>query len=668
MRLLQLTIRLLLSIQLVTVAATAAASSTNLHQIQQKIQQVDNLFSSEGPTANVLQEYERVVNDLVNIPQAKEYLPQLYFKKALIEINLHKEIGAIEDLKMVLKLDSTIKPAKTKLIEILMSKADFNSLVPFLDSIEDKPIFDTINNWNNSLSSATMLYQNHQYEKCLIQLNNEVINIAPKNYESGNLHYLSALELFKQNPKTELSYLDDGSLPLNKIIIKDLTKLINISPWGDLNLYEILSKFVLFTENQFENAKTLIKNCLRINNEFKPCGDLSKFYSKFQTFLSLLEQYSIITGHYYATLEGTGQLDEELINPNIDYKFVHEFLFKDELKVSKLEKRRLDSNIETNYDYLMYRASQFLISLMGNDKEIQHLIFVQDLQKLACESNIHTHADLKITTKTCELVDDSFFPKRIPEITKLLHEKKLNEAAVILERYNKYVKQTKLFQDLYSQVEEYLRQQQTQQQQHQFHQQQQQQQQYHQQRQRQQQQYQQQQQRQRQQKRTTPKNDYYKVLDVPRDADDRTIKKAYRAQTLKYHPDKYKNTDLTPEEIEKKMQDINQAYEVLGDPELRERYDRGDDPNDPMGQSRAGPNFNQGFPGGGGGDFFQQFFRQSGGGNGGQFKFNFNPGGGGGRSGGNPFGGNPFGGGRQRVRVKKNRKAGGGPGGSGRRY
>ena len=34
------------------------------------------------------------------------------------------------------------------------------------------------------------------------------------------------------------------------------------------------------------------------------------------------------------------------------------------------------------------------------------------------------------------------------------------------------------------------------------------------------------------------------------------------------------------------MQDINQAYEVLADKELRERYDRGDDPNDPLGGQR----------------------------------------------------------------------------------
>ncbi len=36
------------------------------------------------------------------------------------------------------------------------------------------------------------------------------------------------------------------------------------------------------------------------------------------------------------------------------------------------------------------------------------------------------------------------------------------------------------------------------------------------------------------------KKDYYKILDIGRDADEKTIRKAYRAKTLKYHPDKVK--------------------------------------------------------------------------------------------------------------------------------
>lgn len=105
--------------------------------------------------------------------------------------------------------------------------------------------------------------------------------------------------------------------------------------------------------------------------------------------------------------------------------------------------------------------------------------------------------------------------------------------------------------------------------------------------------------------------DYYKVLEVDRDADEKTIKRAYRRLTKIYHPDKAASQGISNEEAEKKMASINEAYEVLSDPELRARFDRGDDPNDHESQAR---NPFQGSPFGGG----QQFFFQQGGGG---FKF-----------------------------------------------
>ena len=120
--------------------------------------------------------------------------------------------------------------------------------------------------------------------------------------------------------------------------------------------------------------------------------------------------------------------------------------------------------------------------------------------------------------------------------------------------------------------------------------------------------------------------DYYKVLGVDREADDRTIKRAYRNLVKLHHPDKAAGRGLTNEQAEKKMAQINEAYEVLNDPELKAKFDRGEDPNDPMAQQGGHPF--QGSPFGGG----QQFFFQQGGFPGGgqrQFKFQQGPGGGG---------------------------------------
>lgn len=63
--------------------------------------------------------------------------------------------------------------------------------------------------------------------------------------------------------------------------------------------------------------------------------------------------------------------------------------------------------------------------------------------------------------------------------------------------------------------------------------------------------------------------DYYKVLGVEKSASQDEIKKAFRKLALKYHPDKTKG-DKSAEE---KFKEINEANEVLGDPEKRKKYD-----------------------------------------------------------------------------------------------
>lgn len=93
------------------------------------------------------------------------------------------------------------------------------------------------------------------------------------------------------------------------------------------------------------------------------------------------------------------------------------------------------------------------------------------------------------------------------------------------------------------------------------------------------------------------KRDYYEVLKITKTATSEEIKKAYRKKALKYHPDK--NPD--DKEAEEKFKEAAEAYEVLSDPQKRQRYDQ---------FGHAGVGGAGGFGGGGGmnmEDIFSQF-------------------------------------------------------------
>jgi len=65
------------------------------------------------------------------------------------------------------------------------------------------------------------------------------------------------------------------------------------------------------------------------------------------------------------------------------------------------------------------------------------------------------------------------------------------------------------------------------------------------------------------------KRDYYEILGVDRNASEEEIKRAFRRLAFQYHPDRNKNSDA-----EERFKEINEAYQVLSDPERRAAYDR----------------------------------------------------------------------------------------------
>ena len=63
--------------------------------------------------------------------------------------------------------------------------------------------------------------------------------------------------------------------------------------------------------------------------------------------------------------------------------------------------------------------------------------------------------------------------------------------------------------------------------------------------------------------------DYYKILEVPKNADISEIKKKYRKLAMKYHPDR----NAGNKEAAKKFREITEAYEILGNEKKRQEYD-----------------------------------------------------------------------------------------------
>ena len=104
------------------------------------------------------------------------------------------------------------------------------------------------------------------------------------------------------------------------------------------------------------------------------------------------------------------------------------------------------------------------------------------------------------------------------------------------------------------------------------------------------------------------KRDYYEVLGVQKGTSADEIKKAYRKNAMKYHPDR----NPGDKEAEEKFKELGEAYAVLSDEEKRSRYDQfgfaGVDPSYGGGGGAYGSPFGGGFGGFDFGDIFGEFF------------------------------------------------------------
>jgi len=141
------------------------------------------------------------------------------------------------------------------------------------------------------------------------------------------------------------------------------------------------------------------------------------------------------------------------------------------------------------------------------------------------------------------------------------------------------------------------------------------------------------------------KTDYYDILGVSKSASADEIKKAYRKQALEWHPDRHQDDK---EAAEKRFKEINEAYQVLSDPQKKAAFDQYGSAAFTPGGNRGGNPFAGGF-----------------GGQGSPFTYTYSTGGGESPFGnvdfGDPFdifeqffgGGNPFGGGQRRQQIPR---------------
>lgn len=536
---------------LAAVASLARAVDPDLdlcRAILRHLSAADDLFKRDGPCVLALSAYELVAKKdgaASCIPAAK--LALIYYKRALIELHLRRDASAIANLKKVLHFDPK-SPARTKLVQLLVERGDFAAVRDIDPSYDSLP-------WDSQWAAAQSLGADKKWEKCFQQVGH-VLETSPQFVKALELRYLAALHLMHEHGSR---HRVEGTL-VAKVVVSDLETLVRVAPYSHLDRYVALAQYLVFTQDNYARASSIAKNCLEIDNSHKGCQKISKFLARTAPLFEPLVEHAMACARFYDQDDGVRYPD-----PEIEWKSVFNLLHHKPLLISKFDKRALPEHIVSNYDLIRLRAQEF-------DPEGKSAnVFLQSLLRFSCEA--HVRVSPSSAKRACEKLPRSFFPKVVPRLDSLIRKGRWNDAQELLQKYPDAVHQLSLFQERAEKVQDHFEQQQQEQffrqQQHHHH-----------------------HQNHFEQQPPIPDVDYYKVLGVKEDADDSAIKKAYRALSLKYHPDKYKGTDLDREAIEKKMQEINLAKEVLTNKQQREIYDR---------QRKGGSQQGHGFGGGGGG-------------------------------------------------------------------
>lgn len=601
---------------LLSLLITTCIGSLSKKSIIQELEGIDAKFKLEGPSLDILQDYDSILRNLKSLGNEVDInlikrIGNVQFKHGLINYSLDRENLAWIDYKTCSNIEinglrSFHKQCFNKFVDLSISLGKIDDLRQMSNSLGNEldnlyEVNEKINWFEINNSNLDQLIANREWKNAL-EVCNEMLEIS-----YGNSNLLNKKLSILKNTLNDPSLSFDSKV---RDLIDVYSKLIKYSP-NDLKSYSEVSKLKMFDQFSKKGESTkLLKECLRIDNEFKECRTISRVNIKLNQLLDLIRDVS----DYHSSVYSDGELewikDKEFKGD--EWERIYEMLFYSVKKVKI--KNGLDrsafvqlgvediDNIKTNFEVIIELFVGSMKDFGFEENEIVNSGFMSNLFRLAREA-YYQNGEIRRFKKDGIVTTNKYYKQvrqnnkgekdvvdYAVELDKLIAKNDIGKLKEVIGLMSESLKTTRVLAERVSKFEEMQQMENQKRQQHQ--------------RERyQQQHYQQQQQRQQKQK---PANDYYKVLGIDSKADETEIKKAYREKMRQNHPDKMRGSELSEEEIENKVAEINNAYEVLSDPEQKEKYDLyGEDPNDSTGGSRAQPQGNPfgGFGGAGGGGF-----------------------------------------------------------------
>lgn len=490
-------------------------------------------------------------------------LSRVMYRRGTVLLLKDKQQLALDDFESALALNPKMHKATIKIAESLLRQGDFLKCIQRLEPLTDlkgmderdrKRIMDGANSGLVNTEAAAKAYQT------ILESQDKEEPLDKMHAESCILHATEALKVAKKST-TLHKYKANCHLALGQAqsALVDLSYLQVAAP-ADVLLAQEMAQIYFYMLYEPDKALQQIRQkCLRQDPENKSCGKLAKEIRKrdkaLKPGLALLESKR--------DRKPADPMYERLFKEWVDEGLFDEIVrdarvFMDTLTIPPID--RVD-NIGS------------VSNLVGNMEEVLCEAYSKQTQKKANKPPASRAV-------FCDLVsrrDEHFVPAIILKANKLVDEEQFEEADRILSEQVQYFQslgdnhRVQILRNRQQEVAVLLKQ--------------------------------------------SKSKDYYKILGIGRDATEKDIKKGYRSQSKLYHPDKYKG-DLDETAVERKMAEINEAYEILSDPQKKAAFDNGGEfdgqgqhqPQNPFGGGGGGFNFQQG--GGGGFDFAAMFQEQ----------------------------------------------------------